>query len=63
MKQLYQPIYEYVKSGFTMHFTYPSSIVYDTEERARLCALDNWFEIMSENDKLLDITIKVLTIG
>ena len=63
MKQLFQPVYEYVKTEYSEHFTYFSSIVYETEERARLCALDNWRDIMSEDDKLVDITFKVLFIG
>lgn len=63
MKQFYQPVYEYVKTESSEHFTYFSSIVYDTEERARLCALDNWRDIMSEDDRLVVITFKVLFIG
>ena len=63
MKQLYQPVFEYVKTECSEHFTYNSSIVYDTEERARWGALDNWRDIMSEDDKLIDITFKILFIG
>lgn len=60
---LYQPVFEYVKSKFTIHFTYHSSIIYDTEERARLCALDDWNNIKSDEDTLLNIEIRHLTIG
>lgn len=63
MSYLYQPVYEYVKSEFTIHFTYHSSIIYDTEERARLCALDAWNVLCSEDDTLLNIEIRQLTIG
>lgn len=63
MKQLYQPVFEYVNSENSQHFTYNSSIVYETEERARLCALDAWRDIVSEDDILIDITFKILFIG
>ena len=65
MRYLYQPVYEYEKEVFgqKMRMSFTSSIVYDTEERARLCALDAWNEIMSEDDTLLNIEIRQLTIG
>ena len=65
MSYLYQPVYEYRKEVFgkKMIMSFTSSIVYDTEERARLCALDAWNEIMSEGDTLLNIEIRQLTIG
>lgn len=65
MSYLYQPVYEYEKEvlGDKIKMDFYSSIVYDTEERARLCALDAWNEIMSENDTLLNIEIRQLTIG
>ena len=65
MSYLYQPVYEYRKEvlGKKMIMSFTSSIVYDTEERARLCALDAWNEIMSEGDTLLNIEIRQLTIG
>ena len=65
MSYLYQPVYEYEKEVFgkKMRMSFTSSIVYDTEERARLCALDAWNEIMSEDDTLLNIEIRQLTIG
>lgn len=65
MSYLYQPVYEYEKDvlGQKMRMSFTSSIVYDTEERARLCALDAWNEIMSEGDTLLNIEIRQLTIG
>ena len=65
MSYLYQPVYEYRKEvlGKKMIMSFTSSIVYDTEERARLCALDAWNEIMSEDDTLLNIEIRQLTIG
>ena len=63
MKELYQPVFEYMKTGFWQHFYYQSTIVYDTEERARLCAPGDWKDIMSEDDKLIDITFKTLFLG
>lgn len=65
MSYLYQPVYDYKKDvhGRKMIMSFTSSIVYDTEERARLCALDAWNEIMSEGDTLLNIEIRQLTIG
>lgn len=65
MRYLYQPVYEYEKEVFgqKMRMSFTSSIVYDTEERARLCALDAWNENMSEDDTLLNIEIRQLTIG
>ena len=65
MRYLYQPVYEYEKEVFgqKMRMSFTSSIVYDTEERARLCALDAWNEIVSEDDTLLNIEIRQLTIG
>lgn len=62
MKKLYQPVFVYEISGNSEQFTFASSIVFETEERARLCA-DLWKDIMSEDDVLIDITFKILFIG
>ena len=65
MSYLYQPIYEYEKEVFGEKITikFASSIVYCTRERARLCALDNWNMLCSEDDTLLNIEIRQLVIG
>lgn len=65
MSYLYQPVYEYEKEVFGEKFKidFASSIVYNTRERARLCALDAWNMLCSEDDTLLNIEIRQLTIG
>ena len=63
MSYLYQPVYEYVKSELEIHFTCNSSIIYYTEERARLCAIDDWNNIKYDEDTLINIEIRQLTIG
>lgn len=65
MSYLYQPVYDYEKDVFgqKMRMSFTSSIVYDTEERARLCALDAWNILCDEDDTLLNIEIRQLTIG
>lgn len=65
MSYLYQPVYEYEKEVFgdKIKINYTSSIVYNTRERARLCALDDWNLLCSEDDTLLNIEIRQLTIG
>ena len=65
MRYLYQPIYEYEKEVFgdKIKISFTSSIVYNTRERARLCALDAWNMLSSEDDTLLNIEIKQISIG
>ena len=65
MSYLYQPVYEYEKEVFgdKIKINFASSIVYNTRERARLCALDAWNMLCSEDDTLLNIEIRQLTIG
>lgn len=65
MSYLYQPVYEYEKEVFgdKIKINFASSIVYNTRERARLCALDGWNMLCSEDDTLLNIGIRQLTIG
>lgn len=65
MSYLYQPTYYYEKDvlGQKIRMSFTSSIVYDTEERARLCALDVWNMICTEDNTLLNIEIRQLTIG
>lgn len=65
MNYLYQPIYEYEKEVFgdKIKLNFASSIVYETEERARLCALDAWNMLCSVDGTLLNIEIRQLTIG
>lgn len=65
MSYLYQPIYEYEKEVFgdKIKINFASPIVYNTRERARLCALDAWNVLCSEDDTLLNIEIRQLTIG
>lgn len=65
MSYLYQPIYEYEKEVFgdKIKINFASSIVYNTRERARLCALNAWNILCSEDDTLLNIGIRQLTIG
>ena len=65
MSYLYQPIYEFEKKVFgykiKINFAYP--IVYNTRERAHLCALVAWNVFCDEDDTLLNIEIRQLTIG
>ena len=65
MSYLYQPVYEYEKEVFgdKIKINFASSIVYNTRERARLCALDDWNMLSSEDDTLLNIEIRQLSIG
>lgn len=65
MSYLYQPIYKYEKEVFgdKIEITFASSIVYNTRERARLCALNAWSMLSTEDDTLLNIEIRQLTIG
>ena len=65
MSYLYQPIYEYEKEVFgdKIKINFASSIVYNTRERARLCALDDWNNIKYDEDTLINIEIRQLTIG
>lgn len=62
---LFQPVYEYEKEvfGIKIKMDFTSTIVYDTEERAKLCALDAWNNIMTDDDTLLNITIRQLILG
>ena len=59
-----QPIYEYEnKDKFgSRSVSYYSTIVYETEEQAKICALDAWNDIKSEGDTLLNITFRQLII-
>lgn len=65
MSYLYQPVYEYEKEVFgdKIKINFASSIVYNTRERARLCALDSWNMLCTEDDTLLNIEIRQLSIG
>lgn len=57
---LFQPVYEYDKDVFgrKMKMEFSSSIVYYTEELAKMRALDDWNEIKTNDDTLVNITIR-----
>ena len=62
---LFQPVYEYDKDVFgrKLNMVFHSTIVYDTMERAKLCAFDTWKDLQSDNDTLKNITIQQLILG
>ena len=63
MSYLYQPIFEYSKELFGKRITisFTSSKVYDSEKRARSCALKTWRDICTDDDILMSIDIRQLT--
>lgn len=62
---LFQPVFVYDKDVFgeIKRRSFNSAIVYRTKKQANLCALDDWNNIKSDEDTLINITIRQLVIG
>ena len=64
MNHLFQPVYEYDKDiyGRKVRMKFVSSIVYETEEQAKISTLNTW-DLIKENDEtLVNITFNELII-
>mgnify|MGYP003553440861 CR=1 FL=1 len=64
MNHLFQPVYEYDKDIYVrkVRMKFVSSIVYETEEQAKISTLNTW-DLIKENDEtLVNITFNELII-